>query len=102
MLPSWSRCSGARSRGTPPGVRLNFRPSLRLSSTALIHALDDSLLHRTKRPHFGHAVPGVGRARFAADGFIAFEEARHEEFLCQRREFDSPPRIVSHGFLGLG
>src|SRR6266540_2321062 len=62
-----------------------------------INPLDDGLLHRAEGAHFGHAVPGIGRTRFAADGFVSLQEAGHEEFPGERCEFDAAPFAVAPG-----
>ena len=44
--------------------------------------------------HFADAVPGVRRARFAADGFVALQKTRHEKFARQGGQFDAAPLAV--------
>src|ERR1041384_1015987 len=60
----------------------------------LVNAFDDLFFHGAKRSDVGHAIPGVGRARLAAHGFIALEKARHEKFPGQRRQFDAAPLAI--------
>src|SRR4051794_34944142 len=57
----------------------------------LIHTLHDLVLHGAEGADLGHAIPFIGRAGLAAQSFVAFEEARHEELLRQRGEFDTAP-----------
>src|SRR5688572_7715501 len=57
----------------------------------LVDTFHDVFLHRAEGADFGDAVPGIGRAGFATDGFVALEEARHEEFARHGGEFDAAP-----------
>src|SRR6266545_2100880 len=66
-----------------------------------INALHNMLLHGAEGADFGDAVPGVRRARFATDGFVALEEARHEKLLCQRGQLHAAPGAIIYQFHGL-
>src|SRR5262245_14378864 len=67
----------------------------------LIHAFYNSFFHRTEGSDIAHAIPGVGRAGWAADGFVAFQEARHEKLLRECGQLHTPPVAVIDDLLGV-
>src|SRR5688500_18298927 len=81
ILGSWFLCKPARAR--------------------LVDAFDNIFLHCAERADFRDAVPWVGRAGFAADRFVALEEARHEELAGHGGEFDAAPFAVIFELIGL-
>src|ERR1044071_2093605 len=89
--------SDAASLALPQGQAASWQACL-----TSIDALDDILFHGAEWPHLSHTVPGIGRARFATDGLVAFEETGHEEFPGQGGELDAAPGAVGDEVIGFG
>lgn len=66
----------------------------------LVDAFDDFVFHGAEGADVGDAVPGVLVAGAAAEGFVALEEAWHEEFLGEGGQLDAAPGVVLHGVFG--
>ena len=66
-----------------------------------INPFDNLFLHRAERADLSNTVPGVRRARFAANGFVALQKTGHEKLLRQSRQLDAPPGVVIDQFFGL-
>ena len=66
----------------------------------LIHTFDDFVFHGAEGADVGDAVPGILIARAAAEGFVALEEAGHEEFLGEGGQLDAAPGVVLDGIFG--
>ena len=71
-----------------------------LWGSTLVDAFDDFVFHCAEGADVGDAVPGVLVAWAAAEGFVAFEEAGHEEFLGEGGQLDAAPGVVLHGVFG--
>ena len=56
-------------------------PVLTSSAAISVHSFDHRRVQLCKRPDVAHAVPGIKIAWWFSFRLIAFEKARHEEFL---------------------
>src|SRR5689334_11481905 len=73
----------------------------RTRADASINAFNNCLLHRAERANIADAIPGIGSAGWATDGFVAFEEAGHEKFVGERGEFNATPLAVRNDLIRL-
>src|SRR5438552_18987454 len=71
------------------------------SATASVSVYPDRRARRkpAEGPYAADAVPGVLLIRRLALAFIAFQEARHEELLRQRRQHDAAGLAVRDHFI---
>src|SRR5581483_4064644 len=85
--------------GGQPSARRHGK-QLRMASflSRSVHAFDNVLFHRAEGADLGYAVPSVGCSRFAADGFVTFEEARHEKLFREGGQFHPAPFAVVFQF----
>src|SRR5437879_504168 len=65
-------------------------------SEMLIHSFDDRRLQLCKRPDIAHSIPRIDIAGWFSLRLVAFEKARHEEFLRQSRQTDAARFTIIH------